>query len=247
MGNINDQYFDGLYKDIWKTLIPESLSQKEVDFMETFFKLESSSKVLDLMCGYGRHSIELAKKGFAVTAVDNLSAYIAAIEQQASKFNLPIQAIQKSVLDFETHESFDLVICMGNSINFFSPEEISQIFEKLSQNVKAGGHLLINTWSLAEIAIPKFVDNSWALINEIKCLNRSSYLFHPTRIETETIMIDKSGTIENKTAVDYILSVSEMESLLTKSSFSLVEIYSIPGKKQFSLGDSRAYIVAKKI
>ncbi len=76
MSNINDTYFDGYYKDIWRSIIPEELTVKEVDFMQQYFNLDTGSKVLDLMCGYGRHAIALAKKGIPVTAVDILDEYI---------------------------------------------------------------------------------------------------------------------------------------------------------------------------
>lgn len=85
MDNINDNFFDGYYKDIWRTLIPEELTVKEVDFMIPFFNLGSGSKVLDLMCGYGRHALGLARKGITVTAVDNLSAYINEVKAIAEK------------------------------------------------------------------------------------------------------------------------------------------------------------------
>ena len=62
MENINDTYFDGYYKDIWRNLIPDELTVKEVDFMLNYFGLNHGNKILDLMCGYGRHSIALAKK-----------------------------------------------------------------------------------------------------------------------------------------------------------------------------------------
>ena len=92
MENINDSYFDGYYKDIWRTIIPDELTVKEVDFMLPYFNLQPGSKVLDLMCGYGRHAIALAKKGINVTAVDNLDDYIDEIKEVAEKENLPIKS-----------------------------------------------------------------------------------------------------------------------------------------------------------
>jgi len=38
-----------------------------------------------------------------------------------------------------------------------------------------------------------------------------------------------------------------MEAMLNKTGFRLKEIYSIPGRKQFAVGDPRAYIVAEKL
>ena len=76
MENVNNTYFDGYYKEIWRSYIPPELTVKETDFMIRHFNLQPGNKVLDIMCGYGRHAIALAEKGISVTAVDNLSEYI---------------------------------------------------------------------------------------------------------------------------------------------------------------------------
>ncbi|MCX8020370.1 MAG: class I SAM-dependent methyltransferase [Chitinophagaceae bacterium] len=72
MTNVNDTFFDGSYKYIWKNIIPGILTERETEFMISYFGLRPGSRVLDLMCGYGRHAIALARKGMEVTGVDNL-------------------------------------------------------------------------------------------------------------------------------------------------------------------------------
>src|SRR5689334_20103673 len=227
MENVNNSYFDGYYKDIWKSIIPSELTVKETEFIIEYFDLTPGKKVLDLMCGYGRHAIALAKKGIEVTAVDNLSDYITEIKETAAENQLPINAINSDVIKFTTEEKFDLVICMGNSFNFFTPEEAERLLLKIHSFLNQKGQLLIHTWSLAEIAIPQFKEKSWTEINGLKYLTSSKYLFTPTRIETETIIIGPKGT-ETKIAIDYIFSLSELIALLRKSGFTPTEIYSIP-------------------
>ena len=39
-------------------------------------KLQGNEKILDLACGYGRHSLELARRGYDVTGIDITSEYI---------------------------------------------------------------------------------------------------------------------------------------------------------------------------
>lgn len=247
MSNINDTYFDGGYKEIWRSLIPNELTIKEVDFILSYFKLQEGSKVLDLMCGYGRHAIALAKKGIAVTAIDNLGDYISEIKEIAEKEQLSIDAVQANVASFTTADSFDLAMIMGNSINFFNTADTTRIFSNVATHLKKGGHLLINTWSIAEIALKNFKDKGWGYIGDIKFLTDSKFLFHPNRIETESIIISPDGTTETKNAVDYIYSLNEMEAMLAVAGFALREVYSIPGRKKFSIGEPRAYLVAEKI
>ncbi len=246
MSNINDTYFDGHYKEIWRTIIPDELTVKEVDFMLTYFNLQPGNKILDIMCGYGRHALALARKGMLVTAVDNLGDYIVEIKESADKEQLPLKAVEHDILTYTPDDEFDLVICMGNSLNFFNAIDSIQLLQTVSSHLKKGGHLLVNTWSLAETAMKSFNAKSWTTIDELKCLNDSKFLFHPTRIETETIIISPDGETENKMAIDYIFSVNEMETMLGQAGFGLKEIYSIPGKKKFSVGEPRAYITAVK-
>ena len=246
MENVNNSYFDGYYKDIWRSIIPTELTSKETEFIIEYFNLAPGKKVLDLMCGYGRHAIALATKGIEVTAVDNLADYIQEIEDTAARNQLPLIAVNADVLHFTTEQKFDLVICMGNSFNFFSPEEAEKLLSRIYSFLTEKGQLLIHTWSIAEIAIPQFKEKSWSEINGLKYLTSSKYLFSPTRNETETIIIGPKGT-EIKTAIDYIFSVSELTALLKKNGFDLKEIYSIPGKKIFKLGDPRAYITVDRV
>ena len=246
MNNINDSYFDGHYKDIWRAIIPTELTVKEVDFMLSFFNLGPESKVLDLMCGYGRHALALARKGISVAAVDNLETYIDEIKEIAKKEKLPIRAFKESAIQFNTDEKFDLALCMGNSLNFFNAEDVSRLLNNICSHLKPGGYLLINTWSLAEIAIKNFTAKTWTDIGNLKFLTASEYLFHPTRVEFQSTILSPDGSMEEKKGVDYIFSVAELETILIKTGFDLKQIYSIPGKKKFTLGEPRAYIVGQK-
>jgi SAM-dependent methyltransferase len=247
MSNINDTFFDGFYKEIWRTIIPDELTLKEVDFMVPYFKLEQGSRVLDLMCGYGRHAIALGQRGIEVTAVDNLSDYINEIKTVTEKDNLPLKVFKDNVLDFTTDDRFDLAICMGNSLNFFDARDTLKILSKISSLLKAGGQLLINSWSIAEIAFKNFKENSWSHVGEMKFLTESKLFFGPTRIETESTIISPDGKTEIKKGTDYIFSLNEIEAMLNSAGLELNEVYSIPGRKKFAFGEPRAYLVAEKI
>jgi len=245
--NINNSFFDGYYKDIWRQIFPEKTTLAEVDFIINDGKLSPGNYVLDMMCGYGRHSLELARKGMKVTAIDNLLDYISEIQKKTSEEKLDIDSQCEDVLEMQLNRQYDAVICMGNSLQFFNEEDILRLLSNIVGHLKPGGKLYINTWSIAEIAMKDFKEKSWSRFGELLFLTESKLLFHPTRMETKSIIITDSGEREEKTAVDFIYSISEMEGMLNKTGFQLNEIYSIPGKKQFTVGEPRAYIVAEKI
>ena len=59
-------------------------------------------------------------------------------------------------------------------------------------------------------------------------------------------MITPDGKSEIKAGVDYIYSLNEMEKMMNQTGLLLKEVYSIPGRKKFTLGEPRAYLVAEK-
>ena len=245
--NVNNSFFDGYYKEIWRHIFPEKTTLAEVDFIINDGKLNAGDVVLDVMCGYGRHSLELAQRGIRVTAVDNLADYIKEIKEKSEVGKLKVECLCEDALEMQLDMQYDAAICMGNSLQFFNEEDTLRLLSNISDHLKRGGKLFINTWSIAEIAMKDFKEKSWTRIGELLFLTDCKLHFHPTRIETKSIIITDSGERENKIGIDFIYSISEMETMLNKTGLHLNEIYSIPGKKTFTVGEPRAYIVAEKI
>ena len=245
MENVNNSYFNGYYKDIWKTIIPPELTVRESDFIQSYFKLQPGNRVLDLMCGYGRHALALGRKGISVTAIDNLSEYIEDVKITAAGENLPVDAFQTDVVNYEAEGLFDLTLCMGNSLCFFKEHDVLSILKMISRHLAPRGYFFLNTWMLAEIAFNNFRERSWINVGDLKYITESKYLLQPSRIETEHLIIAPDGLTETKIAIDYIYSISETEKLLAEAGIVMEDVFSIPGKKKFTLGDPRAYIIGR--
>ena len=69
--------------DFWETLYPLLFSERrweaveaEADAIIELLSLRPGARILDLCCGPGRHSLELARRDFVVTGVDRTSMYI---------------------------------------------------------------------------------------------------------------------------------------------------------------------------
>jgi len=245
--NINDTFFEGFYKDVWRTLIPAGLTEAETDFIESACSLEKGQTVLDVMCGYGRHTLELARRGYTVTAVDNLKDYTDEIAQTAEAENLPVTPICASLVNVSLTGEFDAVVCMGNSFAFFNEEEAFTVLQNLAKHTKKGGCFIINTWMLGEIAIKHFREKDWFYAGDYKYLLDNKYLFNPARVESDHIIIRADGATEVIKGIDYIFTLAELTALLQRAGFAFSAIYSTPRKRPFQLGDSRAYIVAQKV
>ena len=80
------------YKKGW-TLDIQNMSwvedtNRQVDFLIKQLQLKGTEKILDLACGFGRHSLEFARRGYDVTGIDITPVYIDYANEQAKKENL---------------------------------------------------------------------------------------------------------------------------------------------------------------
>ena len=242
----NKTFYQSAYKEIWKHIFPEKITLAEIAYLEQATGLKPGDRILDLMCGYGRHSIELARKGFYVTAIDSLSDYVQEIKQKIKEETLLLEIIEADVLQVQLEGVFDLVICMGNSLSVFNYYDTLKIFEKVHSVLKEGGKFIFHSLMITEVVAKNFQEKSWHYVGEYRLITDSKYLLRPTRIENELIMINKEGKTEEQKLVEYVFSFAEIEEMLNISGFSISEIYGIPGKKPYSFGDPRAYVEAIK-
>ena len=81
--------------DFWEVMGPKLFSEdhwkkapEEVQKIIALLGIEPVAHVLDLCCGPGRHSLELARRGFTVTAVDRTLRYLEDAKKRAEQENL---------------------------------------------------------------------------------------------------------------------------------------------------------------
>ncbi|GAA4732528.1 class I SAM-dependent methyltransferase [Flavisolibacter ginsenosidimutans] len=244
--NINDTFFNGAYKEVWRKLIPPGLSEIECDFVEDIAQLKKGDAVLDIMCGYGRHALELARRGYTVTAVDNSAGYVKEIENAAATEALAIEAIAEGALAVPLQKNYKAVLCMGNSFAFFNRNDALALLKKLSAHLQSDGILIINSWMIAEIAIKHFREKEWIALDGYKYLLDYKFQFHPSRIESEHTLVSADGRVEVIHGVDYIFTLAEMEAMFNEAGLVTKAMYATPRKRPFKMGDNKIYIVAAK-
>jgi SAM-dependent methyltransferase len=116
-------------------------TRNEVDFIVDIMGLSGSEKILDLACGFGRHSLELSRRGFSVVGVDIAPDLIEEAERLASDEILNAKFICADIRDVSFNNEFDVVINMGEgAIGYLENDaENLKIFDLISSCLKQGG------------------------------------------------------------------------------------------------------------
>lgn len=104
----------------------------DTEILNQILKYKKNGKVLDLGCGEGGISLELAKKGFDVTCVDISSTAINKIKQEAQNKKINIIAVCEDLTSFKINSSYDIIICLG--VLHFLKQDLAEKLVKMIQN-----------------------------------------------------------------------------------------------------------------
>ena len=141
------------YKKIWTLDIQDQSwvedTARQVDFLEEKLNLKKGEKILDLACGFGRHALELARRGYEVTGVDITPAYIDFAAKQARQEGLTASFLCADLREVAFDGEFDAVLNMADgAVGYLENEEENRkIFSVVAKALKMGGRHFMDIMS----------------------------------------------------------------------------------------------------
>jgi 2-polyprenyl-3-methyl-5-hydroxy-6-metoxy-1,4-benzoquinol methylase len=119
----------------------------ECDFIEKEAGFNKSLKILDIGCGTGRHSIELARRGYHITGIDLSESLLARAREKAKVHNLAVDFQKQDARKLPFSKEFDLaiMICEGAFPLMETDEMNFQILENAARALKDDGKLIFTT------------------------------------------------------------------------------------------------------
>ena len=139
-------------KDLWKTLygdtVPQQQTELECDFIQQFMPLEEFPTLLDLACGAGRHSIEMARRGYITTGVDINPRALAVATDEARRLGLDAWFVEADLHSLEEFEGrFDGVILFWQTFGFLYGEARVGLFRTLHRLLRPKGRLILDLFN----------------------------------------------------------------------------------------------------
>lgn len=138
---IYDEFMENAPYDQWVSFTNKVLAQ---------FGKENISSIIDLGCGTGEITYQLAEKGFQLTGVDLSAEMLAIAEQKQQRYNLQntIRWINMDLRELETATTYDIAISFCDVINYIVDEqEVEQVFNRVFDSLSSGGLFLFDVHS----------------------------------------------------------------------------------------------------
>jgi len=141
------EWFRGFFDDAYLAILQSQRSAKttrlEVDFLVETMGLSRGARILDVPCGYGRHSAELARRGMDVVGIDLSPAMIREARRRwPARTGLRFERGDMRRLD--RRNSFDGVACLFTSFGYFNERENLAVLRRMAAALRPGGTLVID-------------------------------------------------------------------------------------------------------
>lgn len=135
-----EEWFDSpLYEKLYANRDKKEAARL-VKLLEAELPLSSTSKILDLGCGRGRHSINLYNKGYNVTGIDLSEQAIKKAREKARKQGLEDLTFKVRDMRDPLPETFDAIVNLFTTFGYFeSDEENAGVFDSVEKMLKPGG------------------------------------------------------------------------------------------------------------
>jgi SAM-dependent methyltransferase len=239
---------DGLWQAAMPILFDKTRidnSSGEVDHMIALTGLRPGSRVLDLCCGIGRHSIQFAGRAFDVTGVDKTREYIEIAKKSAKELGLEVEFVIEDMLRFRKDNFYDLIISYFSSFGYFeSSDDDLKVAKNVAASLRDRGKFLIDVVG-KEIIARNYQRKNWVEKEDFILLEERVVEKNWTGINTRWTII-KEGKRTDLNIFHRLYSAVELIDLLSRSGFSDVKVYGDIKGRPYEADASRLVAVATK-
>ena len=143
-------YFTAVAERLCRSYLRYSFTKgtdQEVGFLLALLELPAGSRLLDVGCGPGRHTIKLAQAGLAVTGVDVSARFLelAAEDARAAGVRPALFEVDARRMPFDAE--FDAVISLCQGGFGLMGADDSLVMKRMAEALKPGGRLVMTAFS----------------------------------------------------------------------------------------------------
>ncbi len=138
------EWFGRDYLEVYKHR-DDAEARRQIDLMERALRPFPGARILDLACGAGRHSIELARRGYDVVGVDLSQDLLDRAAEEAAAAQVEVRLLRSDMREVVERNAFDVVVNFFTSFGYFeTDEENLRVLAAIREALCAGGSWMLD-------------------------------------------------------------------------------------------------------
>lgn len=223
-----------------------SKTKKEVGFICRALDLSKKAKILDLACGQGRHSVELARKGYQITGLDLNKNLLNLAKKSAKKKRVGLRLIQSDMRKIPSENEFDAVISMFTYFGYFKKErENLKVLREVFKVLKPGGLFLLDLMNKKWV-LQEYLGKTWQEIKKSYILEDRSFDRRRKNYLNKILIITAKKEIRKTFTLVRLYDSFEIKKKLEKIGFLVLKFYGDYNGNKFSPQKSPRMIILTK-
>jgi SAM-dependent methyltransferase len=224
--------------------LTDERSQAEIQALVNLINLDKSVKILDLACGFGRHSNRLAALGHDVTGIDLYSDFLEIAREGAKVQNLNVNYVQGDMRKIRYQAEFDRVLLLFTAFGYFDDETNLLVLENIFHALKPGGMLIFdlpNRDTYLKYFSPCYITE----VGDDLMIDRISFDPLSGRSKNRRLVI-RDGKTKEKPFTIQLYNANEITNQLLKVDFINIQFFSTWNGLPVDAESRRLIVVAEK-
>ncbi len=241
-----ETYFSDLRVELQDKVRDSAQTEAEAAFVRDVLELVPGMEMLDVPCGVGRISIELAAQGCKVAGVDLTLAFIDLAIRRAAARRVQVGWECRDMRDLPWEARFDAVLCFWGSFGYFDDAGNETFLHAVARVLKPGGRFLLDT-HVMETLLPRMRQRrDWYEVGDLLVLEDREFDVEARRTRTRWTLIREGRPFQRDTSSIRLYAFEELRELVESTGLKVEEAYGSLGKEPFGFDSPRLYLVASK-
>ena len=241
------EFFSGAALDFVRESRDANQTDVEADFLQQALQLLPDARILDVPCGGGRLSLEMAQRGYRITGVDIARPLLESGARQAAGWEGALSWVCRDMRDLPWSGEFDGAFCWWSSFGYFDEPGNAEFLRAVSRTLKPGARFVLDT-PLIETRLPEMQaeERVWWQVEDLLVLEERTFDHVTSRVESDWTFI-REGLAEKKHLSLRLYSYRELCLLLEQAGFGNHQAYGSLDWEPFGLGSTWLYLVTTKL